>query len=94
MAGWKGNERDVLCCEELLEESLDEAEAEADPAQVPGMAALLLDAVVLHVLVEDVVERGVLLGRPDEVVHLDGSRGELGLSFFLSWLRRDQSTRE
>jgi hypothetical protein len=66
----------------LLEERLDEAKAEADPAQVPGMAALLLDAVVLHVLVQDVVQRCVLLGRPDEIVHLDG---EVGLHFFL-WL--------
>jgi hypothetical protein len=45
---------------------------------------------VLHVLVQDVVQRRVLLGRPDEVVHLDG---EVRLHFFL-WLRRDQSTRE
>jgi hypothetical protein len=46
---------------------------------------------VLHVLVQDVVQRRVLLGRADEVVHLeDGSRGEGGgreirLHFFL-WL--------
>ena len=53
--------RNVLGCEELLEEGLDEAEAEPDPAQVPGMAALLLDGVVLHVLVQDVVQRRVLL---------------------------------
>jgi hypothetical protein len=34
---------------------------------------------VLHVLVQDVVQRRVLLGRADEVVHLeDGSRGEGG----------------
>jgi hypothetical protein len=62
----------LLGGEELFEESLDEAEAEADPAQVPGVAALLLHAVVLDVLVEDVVQRAVRLGRPNEVVHLDG----------------------
>ena len=47
--------RNVLGGEELFEESLDEAEAQPDPAQVLGAAALLLDRVVLDVLVEDVV---------------------------------------
>ena len=63
---------DVLGGEELLEEGLDEAEAESDPAQVPGVAALLLHGVVLDVLVEDVAQGAVWLARADEVVHLDG----------------------
>jgi len=63
---------DVLGGEELLEEGLDEAEAESDPAQVPGVAALLLHGVVLDVLVEDVAQGAVRLARADEVVHLDG----------------------
>jgi len=50
---------DVLGGEELLEEGLDEAEAESDPAQVPGVAALLLHGVVLDVLVEDVAQGAV-----------------------------------
>jgi len=63
---------DVLGGEELLEEGLDEAEAESDPAQVPGVAALLLHGVVLDVLVEDVAQGAVRLARADEVVHLGG----------------------
>ena len=47
---------DVLGVEELLEEGLNEAEAETDPAQVPGVASLLLHAIILDVLVEDVAE--------------------------------------
>jgi hypothetical protein len=45
---------------------------------------------VLHVLVQDVVQRRVLLGRPDEIVHLDG---EVGLHFS-SGFRGGQSTGE
>lgn len=59
----------------MLEEGLDEAEAEADPAQVPGVASLLLHAVILDVLVEDVAQRAVRLAGADEIVHLEGMDG-------------------
>ena len=63
----------------MLEEGLDEAEAEADPAQVPGVASLLLHAVILDVLVEDVAQRAVRLASTDEIVHLEGWMGAFSI---------------
>jgi hypothetical protein len=48
----------------LLEEGLNEAEAETDPAQVLGVASLLLHAIILDALVEDVTE-GTELPEPE-----------------------------
>ena len=63
----------------MLEEGLDKAEAEADPAQVPGVASLLLHAVILGVLVEDVAQRAVRLAGTDEIVHLEGWMGAFSI---------------
>jgi hypothetical protein len=72
---------DLLGGEELLEEGLDEAESETDPAQVPGVASLLLHAVVLDVLVEDVAQRAVRLAGTDEIVHLEGWMGGMSTQY-------------
>ena len=65
----------------MLEEGLDKAEAEADPAQVPGVASLLLHAVILDVLVEDVAQRAVRLASTDEIVHLEGWMGDTSIQY-------------